>query len=222
MTTTRELQTDLEIQQDVLDELEWTPEVNSAEIGVSIHDGGITLRGEVGTLPERLAAVHAALRVKGVSAIADEITIRDTAAGSHTDTEIAAAVQHIINWTNGLSSVKAQVVDHAVILTGDVEWDFQRQSARRAVEQLVGVRRVNNRIELTERPSAVDMEERIRTALVRHATIDASAITVSVDRGEVTLHGHVESWIEKNQAAQAAWASPHITRLVNHIDVRPL
>jgi hypothetical protein len=64
---------DLQLRKDVLDELEFEPSVNAALIGVAVERGAVTLTGHVSTYPEKLAAVKAVRRVKGVRAIADEI-----------------------------------------------------------------------------------------------------------------------------------------------------
>ncbi|MCE7481820.1 BON domain-containing protein [Microbacterium profundi] len=71
-TTTR---TDAEVQRTVLQELQWTPDVDDAGIGVAVEDGTVALSGEVDSYSERLAAKHAALRVRGVSAVIDNLTV---------------------------------------------------------------------------------------------------------------------------------------------------
>lgn len=63
---------DKQLKQSVLDELKWEPSVNAARIGVTIKDGVVTLTGSVETYAEKHAAETAALRVKGVKAVAEE------------------------------------------------------------------------------------------------------------------------------------------------------
>ena len=58
--------TDRGLQQSVIDELDWTPGVHPAAIGVAVADGVVTLAGEVASLPEKIAAEKAVLRVAGV------------------------------------------------------------------------------------------------------------------------------------------------------------
>ena len=67
--------TDKQIQEDVMRELEWDPEVDSSEIGVAVEDGIVTLNGEVDSYWVKQAAEKAAKRVKGVKGIAHEIII---------------------------------------------------------------------------------------------------------------------------------------------------
>ena len=67
---------DVRLQTGVADELAWTSTVNAAQVGVSVHDGVVTLSGEVDSHPEKTAALAAALRVAGVTSVVDEITVR--------------------------------------------------------------------------------------------------------------------------------------------------
>jgi len=67
---------DLQLRQYVLDELQFEPSVNAAHIGVAAAAGVVTLTGHVGTYVEKLAAVAATKRVKGVRGIADDIKVR--------------------------------------------------------------------------------------------------------------------------------------------------
>ena len=216
------VQSDHQIQLAVQDEIEWTPDVDAAGIGVAIEDGTVSLSGEVDSYPERLAAKRAALRVRGVKTLIDHLVVRPKFSWSVTDTDIARDVAHALDMASNVpDTVKAEIKDHDVTLSGQTNWDFQRQAAVRAVQYLRGVRSVYNMITLTERPEpdASEAAERIKNALTRNALLDAGAIQVRVTGNEVTLTGTVQSWAEKNQAGKAAWSSPHVTEVHNRIAV---
>jgi osmotically-inducible protein OsmY len=212
---------DRDVQRSVSEELEWTPAVDSAHVGVAVNDGLVTLSGEVSSAMERIAARNAALRVRGVSAIADDLFIRTSADDEVRDSEIAASAAHALRLNAAVppGAVCARVHEGAVTLTGSVAWNFQRDAARRSVERLPGVRSVTERIELTDRPSSADAAGRIRAALVRNASVDAESVTVRLEGTAVTLEGTVRSSGELRQAAEAAWSSPHVTDVRNHIRV---
>ena len=222
MSTADPVRSDHQIQIAVQDEIEWTPDVDAAGIGVAIENGTVSLFGEVDSYAERLAAKRAALRVRGVTTLVDNLVVRPKFSWSVTDTDIARDVAHALDVASNVpETVKAEIKDHDVTLSGQVSWDFQRQAAVRAVQYLRGVRSVHNTMTLTERPvpNASEAAERIRNALTRNAMLDASAIEVKVAGNKVTLTGTVQSWAEKNQAGQAAWASPQVTGVDNRIAV---
>lgn len=212
---------DHDIQAAVQDELSWTPAVDSAGIGVAVDDGTVSLSGEVDKYSTRLAATRAALRVRGVTAVVDDLSIHPNATESVSETDIAKAVEHALTWASNVpNTVKARIDNHNVTLQGEVKWDFQRQAAKRAVEHLRGVNSVANTVTISEKPSAPDAERRIAQALIRNAQLDATAIDATVSGNTVTLTGTVRSWAEKHQAELAAWGSPHVTEVDNQITIR--
>jgi osmotically-inducible protein OsmY len=212
---------DQDLQIAVQDELDWTPDVDSASIGVAVVDGTVSLSGEVDNYAERLAAKHAALRVRGVITVVDSLSVHPKSSWTVTETDIAKEVERALKRSSNVpDTVKAEIVDRTVTLTGEVHWDFQRQNAKRAVQYLRGVYSVNNRITLNARPSVADAEQRIIKAITRNAQLDAQAITVSVVGNTVTLTGTVRSWAEKQQAGNSAWASPHVTLVDNRLLIR--
>lgn len=221
MSSSTLVRTDHDIQTAVQDELEWTPDVDAAGIGVAVEAGTVSLSGEVDSYAEQVAAARAALRVRGVTAVVDNLAVHPKNGWSVTETDIAKEVQRALKWASTVpDTVKAKIKEHAVILTGQASWDFQRRAAKRAVQYLSGVYSVDNRITLTARPSADDTEERIKKALTRNAQLDANTIDATVSGNRVILTGTVRSWAEKQQAGQAAWASPHVTDVDNRIVVR--
>lgn len=69
------MKTNSQLQRDVLDELEYEPSVDPAQIGVTARDGIVTLSGTVKTHAEKCGTVRAAERVSGVQAVVDEIQV---------------------------------------------------------------------------------------------------------------------------------------------------
>lgn len=201
----------------VQDELNWAPDVDSGRVAVSIADGILTLSGAVATHAEKLAAERCALRVRGVRSVRDELSVDAPPAD---DPAIREAVRQSLEWHTAFTTpIHVDVTDGHVVLTGDVPWDHQRQAAEHIAANVSGVRSVDNRIELTRRPSAADTAERIHNALLRQALLATRSIRVETDGTRVILHGRVASWLERAHAAKAAWASPHVTDVDNRIVV---
>jgi osmotically-inducible protein OsmY len=221
MSVAAPTRTDQNIKTAVEDELEWTPEVDAAAIGVAVDDGVVSLSGEVDNYAELTAATGAAQRVRDVTAVVNDLNVHPDAAYSVSGTDIGKEVEHALRSASTVpDTVKAEIDGNTVTLTGQVKWDFQRRAAKRAIQYLRGVYSVRNRITLTPRISAVDTELRIKSAFIRNAQLDANAITVSVAAEKVTLSGTVRSSAERRQADLAAWSSPHVSDVVNHIVVR--
>ena len=87
---------DSKLKDAVLAELAWEPSVTAAHIGVTAKDGIISLSGRVQRFAERHAAQAAALRVKGVKGVAEEIEVKLPVDVIRGDDDIArAAVDRI-------------------------------------------------------------------------------------------------------------------------------
>ena len=225
MATATATRTDEAIQREVLEELGWDARVQPNEIGVAVKDGVVTLAGWVDSYTKRWAAEEAAHRVRGVVAVANDIEVRLPSSAERTDPEIAAAAKRALEWDTSvpLESIEVTVTKGWVTLRGEVEWQYQRQDAERAVRRLAGVRGVTNLIQVKPRikPSAEELRQKIEDALVRSARTDAERITVEVHGNKVTLLGTVRSWAEKQEAEQAAWSAPGVRSVDNRIIVRP-
>jgi osmotically-inducible protein OsmY len=219
MTTATLTRTDQEIQADVLAELRWDSSIQANEIGVAVKDSVVTLTGTVDTYLKKWRAEEAAHRVAGVTAVANDITVRTL--GERTDTDIAAAAVYALKWNSSVPADKIQVtVDKGwVTLKGEVEWQYQKEEAERAVRQLWGVKGVSNLIAVKPSASPTDLKKKIEDALVRSAEVDASNITVEVQGSKAILKGKVRSWAEKQEAERTAWLAPGITSVDNQIKV---
>lgn len=221
MTAATHAQTDRDVKTAVTAELEWTPEVDAVGIGVAVDDGVVVLSGEVRKYSERTAAKGAALRVRGVTAVVNEIRVHPDSRLSVSDSDIAKEVEHALQAAVDVpDTVQAEIIGHDINLTGVAEWDYQRRAAERVVRHLRGVNAVDNAIALTPRLPASNTAGRIKEAIVRNALLDAKAIDVSAVGDRVTLSGTVRSWAQRRQADLAAWSSPHVAEVYNHIIVR--
>lgn len=139
---------DRQLRQNVIDELEFEPSINAANIGVAVGDGVVTLTGHVTSFAEKVAAEHAAGRVKGVRAIAQEIEVRYPSDRKTADEEIAKRALSILKWDALVphDSVKVTVQKGWVTLSGELVWHYQKKAAETSVRKLSGVTGVTNGI----------------------------------------------------------------------------
>lgn len=212
---------DIDIKQNVLDALEFDPSIDAAAIGVAVNDGVVTLTGHVPTYSEKIKAEDLAMAIRGVKAIAQEIEVRPMGTNTLADDEIALRVLNAIRWNTSIPPdvVKVKVQNGWITLSGNVEWNFQRDAAARAIRDMAGVKGVTNSIMIAPKASPTDIRARIEKALKRQAELDMFNISVAVSDGSVTLDGKVHSLTERRIAEQAVWAAPGIHQVNDRLTV---
>jgi osmotically-inducible protein OsmY len=215
------MKTDLQLKRDVSAELEWDPSINASQVGVAVKDGVVTLTGHLDTYAEKHAAERAVQRVLGVRGIAVELDVKLDAGHKRSDSEIAVAAESAFTWHALIPADRIQVkVEKGwITLMGEVNWDYQRREAEKAVRSLSGVVGVSNTIALKPVATPANVSDRIRDALSRHADDQAKHIEVIVKEARVILRGKVDSWAERAAASAAAWSAPGVTNVVNELTV---
>ena len=204
---------DSSLRQDIIDELDFEPSVDSRHVGVAVSDGIVTLSGHVATYAEKVRIEEVVWQVRGVQAIAEEIDVRPAGVHRTSDDEIAKRALNQIKWStvapDGVIHVK--VHNGWVTLSGAVDWQYQKSAAYELVRRLAGVRGVSNLVEMKPAVSAGDVRTRIEEALKRNASVEAQAIEIKVGNdGLVTLEGRIKAWPERSIIERAAWSVPGV------------
>lgn len=214
---------DAEIERDVKEELQWDPDLDAADIAIAVKGGVVTLTGFTKSYADKYEAEAAAKRVSGVRAVVNDIEVRLPSVDERPDPEIAREAVAAIKSQLPISSENIQVVvkNGWVTLEGEVEWQYQRNTAESAVRRIKGVKGVSNAIQIKPRAEPGEIKRRIQDAFRRSAEIDANRIVVEANGSEVILKGSVRSWAEREEAERAAWAAPGVTKVIDQIVVSP-
>jgi osmotically-inducible protein OsmY len=219
----KSMRSDDQIERDVKEELEWDPDLDATDIAVSVKNGVVTLTGFVRSYTDKYEAEAAAKRVAGVRAVANDIEVRMPSVDERPDPEIAREAVAAIKSQLPISSeqIKVVVKNGWVTLEGEVEWQYQRNTAETAVRRIRGVKGVTNYMQLKPRAEPSEIKRKIQEAFRRNAEVDANRIQVESRGTEVVLKGTVRSWIEREEAERIAWSAPGVTRVVDEIVVSP-
>ena len=215
------MKTNAELQRDVMDELEFEPSVNAANIGVTTKNGIVTLTGKVSSYAEKYAATEAAGRVIGVKAVIDEMKVDLPSFHQRDDQDIAEAAVNALKWHVLIpqNAIRVKVDKGWVTLEGTVDYKFQQSVAEDAVQNLTGVTGVSNLITLKTVVAPSDLKIKIENALSRAAELDGEDITVEVTGNKVTLKGNVSSWAERDEAERAAWSAPGVWTVDDQLEI---
>jgi osmotically-inducible protein OsmY len=212
---------DDQIKRDVEDELRYTPHIDATDIAVAVKDGVVTLLGFARSYNDKHEAEAAAKRVAGVVGVANDIEVKLPISDERPDPEIAR--EAVVALRNALpeswQKVRVVVKQGWISLEGEVEWNFERERAERAVRPIKGVRGVGNMIRIKPKAQPDEIKKKIEEAFRRSAELAADRIEVEANGPEVVLKGTVHSWAERQEAARAAWSAPGVMRVDNRIAI---
>ena len=215
------MKSNAELQQDVQDAIKWQPLLNAAEIGVTAKDGVVSLTGVVDSYVKKTEAEDAARNVAGVRALIEKIEVKFSGSYSKTNSDIATEVLNALRtrWTVPKDIIKVKVEAGWITLTGELGWNYQKDAAKDAIVNLMGVTGVTNNITIkSESMESVEKTD-IEKALKRNWAFHENRIQVQVSDHKATLTGSVDSLYQKNEAGSIAWNAPGVWTVDNELMV---
>jgi osmotically-inducible protein OsmY len=215
------MRSDTDIKRDVEAELRFRPDIDERDIAVKVTNAVVALTGFTRTYLDKQRAEDAAKRVLGVAGVANDIEVRLGVGDGFADPEIARVAVQAIRTSVPVVGEKIKVLVHhgQVTLEGEVEWFYLKEAVEHTVQWVPGVTGVVNSISILPTVKPSEIKQRIGEAFRRSAQIDADRISIDTRGGEVTLHGRVRSWPEREEAEHTAWSAQGVTQVKNEITV---
>jgi len=176
-------------------------------IEVMVQNGSVTLSGTVGCLSNKKQAEEAVKGIDDVTTVLNNLVIKKV---NRTDQQIANEVakkirnyvfHDIFDWVTG------RVDQSVVTLMGYVEEPWRKEDIGRLVEQIKGVEKIVNNLEVL--PNS-PMDDQLRVASARllfhnpmfhkYANRTQPPIHIIVRNGHILLMGYVQNNVEKTMA----------------------
>lgn len=139
--------TDSDIAQAAVNALEWNAWVPHGQLTLAVHQGWLTLRGQVERQYQKIAAEEAVRNLFGVKGVTNEITVRPQV----TRADVAPQIEAAFRRSAQLDAQRIRVETHGgkVSLFGNVHSWLERQEAERMAWGAPGIFAVENNITVT-------------------------------------------------------------------------
>jgi osmotically-inducible protein OsmY len=187
-----------------------------------VEDSKATLAGTVPSFWARRVAEEDAWSVRGISSVNNQLTVRYPVP-LPIDAEIKSNVESVLSWNSVIdaSKIEVSVNTSLVTLKGTVDTYWQARRAENLAKDINGVLDVINELAVVPTESRLDEDvaKRIVSAFEQNILIDADAVTVKVDAGEVTLTGMSPTWYARERAEEIAASTLGVVSVSNIIGV---
>jgi len=222
--------TDSQIRQAIQDAAAYDPRLAGFDLQAQVVGSWVTLRGEVGNLEAKRAAVRLARNTTGVRGVNNRLKVRSSEKLS--DEAVAAEIERrlVVNPITTGRDIAVEVAQGRAVLSGSVDSYLERGEAERLASKAAGVTDVSNRLvveyeqafsepyygydfptlkQSTERQPAGrsdrEIQQAIRQELIWSPYVDADQVEIDVAEGRATLRGTVDSWREYRLAEKNAY-----------------
>ena len=235
--------TDDDVREAVAAALHRDPRVAAFAIDVNARNGLLTLRGKVGNLKAKRAAAQDAANTTGVWRVVNLLEVRtpDVVPAA----QLAARVNQALRRDPYVShyGVGVSARNGTVILRGEVSSLFEKWHADDAAARVVGVREVDNRLQVDYQPLAYEepfydwdpltneydpvlptqvvqtdpeLRQSVENEMWWSPYLDVTRIATAAEDGVVTLTGTVPSWEARVAATAEAYegGARHVVNLL--------
>jgi hyperosmotically inducible protein len=220
-------QNDTDLQADVVNKALNKPYLKSVQ--ATAHDGVVTLRGTVPLFDLKQEADKRTHKIKGVKTVSNQIQV---AGANLPDSVLEARLTKAISYdrvgygTTPFNAISVQVREGTAMLAGDAYGPIDAASAAALAASMPGVKNVVNEVRV-DPLSPMDDRSRVQLfrtiygfpTLSKYAMDPVKPIRISVQNGNVTLRGVVDSQMDKDVAGIRANSVPGIFKVTNDLEV---
>mgnify|MGYP001809824691 CR=1 FL=1 len=211
-----------DLQQKVQFALFWEPYLTGAAIGVTAHEGIVTLSGTVERYDMKLDIEQIVKKVRGVKAVIMHINVQEHPQAADEESLAQEALQALkLHTSIPPENIKIVVTNGWIYLVGSVDWHYQKQAAEKAISRIMGVKGVVNSLLIHSDRTDMLEKKALSDAFDRSSILRGKTIDVGVHQNEVTLTGVVDSLVQKEEAERIAWNAPGIWRIHNQLEIKP-
>ena len=209
------------LQLKVNDALRWEPLLLNTAINATVHEGCVTLNGEVDIYPQKVEAVHSVRHVAGVKEVIDNVLVVIDKAETANDRQMQQqAIQALRwNWMVPYNKVQVAVKKGWLTLSGELQWNYQKTAAYEIVKHITGVTDVINQIGIKSGGQDALEQSAIEYAIGRCSLIRNEDIAVNVNGNKVILNGRVQNYHQKAEAERIAWNARGVEAVDNELSV---
>lgn len=207
------------LRQNVIQALKWELFSVDCTIIVISKNGVITLKGNVDTYKKKIEAERISSSISGVQSVINKIDVTINSWEQKNDIAITNEILTIFrwNWNTLNDTIKVKVLEGWVMLSGELEWNYQKEAARQAIVSLIGVKGVNNKINIKSQLDTKIDKTTLRLALENHLALDSKDIEIEVSDSKIILKGTVESGYQKEIAGFIAWKTKGVVSVENEL-----
>lgn len=203
------MRSDEKIKKDIVEQMTWDGRIDASGVSVQVEDGKVILEGSVPWPEGKRAASDDAWQVEGVWSVDNRMEIEFPASFQPpTDEEVRKGVERSLSLSLALENqvVDVRVSRGLVTLEGTVDAYWKKVHARNKALEVPGVDRVKNKLAVVPSEDLTDeiIAQQIMDAIDRNRNVSASAVTVTVSEGEVSLTGTVPSREARTAAHNSA------------------
>jgi len=174
-----------------------------------------------------LASLQGCIALLGAGAVAGGLSLNDRRTGGTQIEDQAIEMKsggRLRDAIGDKGHVNVTSYNRIVLVSGEVPSDADKTAAEKAVRDIEGVSNVVNELEvganstISTRSSDTVITTRVKSALIDAKDVQASAIKVITERGNVYLMGRVTER-EATRAAEIARAQPSVLKVVRVFEI---